>query len=55
MTKKLKRGIIEVPIFSLGGKFVIYSYQHVPRRNRYTKLIKRTIKRGGRVRVTVIE
>lgn len=49
MTKKIKTGWVEVPVFSLGEKFTIFTYQHVPKSNRYKKKIKRTIKRGTKV------
>jgi hypothetical protein len=46
MTKKIKTKWVEVPVFSLGQKFTIFSFQYVPKGNRYKKKIKRTIKRG---------
>jgi hypothetical protein len=46
MAKKIKTGWVEVPVFSLGRLFTIFTYQHVPKNNRNKKKIKRVIKRG---------
>ena len=50
MTKKIKTGYVEIPVFALcrdeWGQLTIFSYQHVPKNNRYKRIIKRSIKRG---------
>ena len=54
MTKKIKSGWIDLPVFSLGEKFVIFTYIKVPKNNRYKKKIKRMIKRGKKNSTTVL-